>query len=211
MKIVILSGGNPPSIELLKEELMEASVLICADSGANFLFQYDIVPDYLIGDFDSINPEALKYFYSSKSSVEKYPVEKDDTDTQLALLKAVELNASTIVFLGCTGSRLDHTFGNLGLLLQCINLGIKAYIRDDKNTICLSDKPLEIFGKANEYFSLLAYGSDIDNLTIHGSKYNLNNYRLRLGSSLTISNMFIENKVSISFNSGILMITKSFD
>jgi thiamine pyrophosphokinase len=211
MKIVILSGGNPPSIGLLKEELMESSILICADSGANFLFQYDIIPDYLIGDFDSINPEALKYFYSSKSSVEKYPVEKDDTDTQLALLKAVELNASTIVFLGCTGSRLDHTFGNLGLLLQCINLGIKASIRDDKNTIWLSDKPLEIIGKANEYFSLLAYGSDIDNLTIHGAKYNLNNYSLRLGSSLTISNMFIENKVSIMFNSGILMITKSFD
>lgn len=211
MKVVILSGGNSPSIELLKEELMESSILICADSGANCLFQYDIIPDYLIGDFDSINPEALKHFYNSKSIIEKYPVEKDDTDTQLALLKAVELNATTIVFLGCTGSRFDHTFGNLGLLLQCINLGIKAYIRDDKNTIWLSDRSLEVIGKANEYFSLLAYGSDVDNLTIQGAKYNLKNHCLRLGSSLTISNVFIENKVSISFNSGILMITKSFD
>jgi thiamine pyrophosphokinase len=211
MKVVIISGGNPPTIGMLKEELMESSVLICADSGANCLFQYDIIPDYLIGDFDSIKPEALKHFYRSKSSVEKYPVEKDDTDTQLALLKAVELNATTIVFLGCTGSRFDHTFGNLGLLLQCITLGINAYIKDDKNTIWLANKSLCIKGKACECFSLLAYGSDVDNLTIQGAKYNLNNYSLRLGSSLTISNEFAENEVNISFNSGILMITKSFD
>ena len=211
MKAVIISGGNPPSIELLKEELKEASILICADSGANCLFQYEIIPSYLIGDFDSIKPEVLNYFRSSKSIIEKHPIEKDDTDTQLALKKALEINTNTIVFLGCTGSRLDHTFGNLGMLLQCINLGIKAYIRDDNNTIWLTDKSVDISGKASEYFSLLAYGSDVDNLTIQGSKYNLYNFTLRLGSSLTISNEFIENKVNISFTSGILMITKSFD
>jgi thiamine pyrophosphokinase len=211
MKVVILSGGSPPSLELLKEELMEPSILIGVDSGANCLFQYDIIPDYLIGDFDSIRPEVLCYFNLSKSIVEKHPIEKDDTDTKLALLKAVELNASTIVFLGCTGSRLDHTFGSLGLLLQCINFGIQAYIRDDKNTIWLTDKSLGISGKACEYFSLLAYGSDVNNLTIQGAKYNLDDYLLKLGSSLTISNEFVANKVSISFSSGILMITKSFD
>jgi thiamine pyrophosphokinase len=211
MKVVIVSGGNPPSLELLKEELMEPSILIGVDSGANCLFQYDIIPDYLIGDFDSIKPEALSFFNASNSIVEKHPIEKDDTDTQLALLKAAELNATTIVFLGCTGSRLDHTFGNLGLLLQCINFGMQAYIRDDKNTIWLTDKSFDISGKTSEYFSVLAYGSDVNNLTIEGAKYNLNNYILKLGSSLTISNEFVKNKVKISFSSGILMITKSFD
>ncbi len=211
MKAIIIAGGIPPSIELIKEELLEPSVIICADSGANCLFQYNLTCDYLIGDFDSIKPEAMDYHYNSKCVIEKYPVEKDDTDTQLALLKAIELNATNIVFLGCTGSRLDHTFGNIGLLLKCLEYNVKAYIRDDKNTIWLTDKPIYINGRKDEYFSLLAYGSTVNNLTIQGAKYNLTNYNLRLGSSLTLSNEFAETTVKIDFNNGMLLITKSFD
>lgn len=211
MKAVVIAGGSPPSIELLKDELRQPCILICADSGANCLFDYNIFADYLIGDFDSIKPEALLFFQNSECIIEKHPIEKDDTDTQLALLKAVELEVKSIVFLGCTGSRLDHTFGNIGLLIQCINLGIQACIRDDKNTIWLTDKPIAILGKAGEYFSLLAYGDDVKGLSIQGAKYNLQSYDLRLGSNLTLSNEFVENKVDVIFSNGILLVTKSID
>lgn len=211
MKAVIISGGNPPSHELIKQELVEACLVICADSGADCLFKYNIIPDYLIGDFDSIHPEALSYLNNSKCIIERHPVEKDETDTQLALTKAFELGAETIVFLGCTGTRLDHTFGNLGLLLQCLDAGIAAYIKDENNTIWMADDALEVTGEPGEYFSLLAYGSDVNNLTIKGAKYNLDNYNLSLGSNLTISNQFEDDRVAINFQSGILIITKSFD
>lgn len=211
MKAVIISGGKPPSRKLLEQEFVEPCFLICADSGADCLFNYNILPDYLIGDFDSIAPEALSYISNTKCIIERHPAEKDETDTQLALTKALKLQAETIVFLGCTGSRLDHTVGNLGLLLQCLNIGITAYIKDENNTILMANEALELTGAPGEYFSVLAYGSDINNLSIKGAKYNLDNYYLELGSSLTVSNQFKDEKVRIDFQRGLLLITKSCD
>lgn len=211
MKVIIIAGGSPPSRELLENEMREQCILICADSGANCLFDYEIIPDYLVGDFDSIGVMALDYFKKSPCFIEKYPVEKDDTDAQLALNKALFLNASSIVFLGCTGSRLDHTLGNFGLLLQCLEKGVKACIKDSNNIIWLTDKPISITGKQGDYFSILPYGTPIKSLTIKGAKYPLSDYNLELGSSLTLSNQFLDETVDIQFNDGILIITKSFD
>jgi thiamine pyrophosphokinase len=212
MEAVIISGGTPPSLDLIKKQLEgEQTILICADSGANHLYKYNIKPDYLIGDFDSIDAEILECFSKSNCIIEQYPIEKDYTDTQLALKKALDIGATSVIFLGCTGSRLDHTLGNLGLLAQCLDFKIKACIKDNNNTIWLTDVPTYIRGKKGEYFSLLAYGSSVDSLTIEGSKYDLNNYNLSLGSSLTLSNQFVENEIKISFKKGILLITKSFD
>jgi thiamine pyrophosphokinase len=211
MKAIILAGGKPPKKELLEREMTEPYVLICADSGANCLYDYRIVPDYLIGDFDSIEKSAFDYFNKSSCIIEKFPVEKDETDAQLALNKAFSLKASRIVFLGCTGSRLDHTLGNFGLLLQCLDNGVEASIKDSNNTIWLTNKSISLTGNKGDYFSVLSYGAPINSLTIKGAKYPLNNHFLELGSSLTLSNQFIDETVEIEFNDGILLLTKSFD
>lgn len=206
MKIVILSGGTPPSCELIKKELNDSSFLICADSGANCLFEYSIFPDYLIGDFDSISKEAMEFFKQNNTTIERYPREKDSTDTQIALEKAISLGADEIVFLGCTGGRIDHTFGNLGLLKKCLDLKVNAYLTDDKNIIFITGKPIEISGFAGECFSIQAFGSKVRNLTIRNAKYELFNYELCFGDPLTISNEFIGKGVNIEFDEGILLI-----
>jgi thiamine pyrophosphokinase len=211
MKVVIIAGGTPPKRELLENEMKESCIIIAADSGANCLYDYSIVPDYLLGDFDSIDKNAFDYFSKSSCIIEKHPVEKDDTDAQLALNKAFSLNASSIVLLGCTGSRLDHTLGNFGLLLQCLDNGVEASIKDSNNTIWLINKPISLNGKKGDYFSVLPYGAPIKKLTINGAKYPLNNHTLELGSSLTLSNQFLDEIVEIEFNDGILLVTKSFD
>lgn len=62
MKAIIVSGGSAPSRKLIEEEIDEDSILICADGGANCLYEYKIIPDYLIGDFDSIDKNVLTFF-----------------------------------------------------------------------------------------------------------------------------------------------------
>ena len=62
MRVVIVSGGEAPTYSLLKKELKEESYLIAADSGTNVLFKYDIFPQLIIGDLDSINNTALNCF-----------------------------------------------------------------------------------------------------------------------------------------------------
>lgn len=212
MKIVIVSGGNAPSYDLINNELKDSSILICADSGGDCLYKYNIVPSYLMGDFDSISKEALNFFSKyEKCSIEKYPVDKDFTDTELVFNKALELGSSEIVFLGCTGTRIDHLMGNIGMLLKCLNLNVKAYIKDDNNCIEITNKPIKIRGQKGEIFSLQAYCDIVKGLTIKGAKYELVDYNLPLGDARTISNEFIDSDVQINFHKGTLLIFHSKD
>ncbi|MDP4177431.1 MAG: thiamine diphosphokinase [Bacillota bacterium] len=206
MKIIILSGGVKPSYKLLIKEINNCDLIICADSGANCLYRYNIIPDYLIGDFDSIDEQILKFFTEKQVIIERYPKEKDSTDTEIAFEKAISLGASEIIFLGCTGGRIDHTLGNLGLLKKCLDLKIDAYLVDDQNIIFINDKPLVISGTAGENFSIQAFGGTVKNLTIKNAKYELSNYDLYFGDPLTVSNEFIGKNVSIEFDNGILLI-----
>lgn len=211
MKVVIISGGQPPSFDVIKKELIDSSFLICADSGANCLFKYKIVPHYLLGDFDSINPEVLEFFLDKDCKTYRYPKEKDFTDTEIALNKAIELGAEEVVFLGCTGSRLDHTFGNIGLLLKCIKLKIKAFLIDDNNIIFMTNESVVLEGEKGKTFSLLAYGSDVKALTLKGVKYELKDYELKVGDPLTLSNEFIMDKAEVNFDAGNLLVLYSKD
>lgn len=211
MKVLIIAGGVFPSVKLLEEELKSSSVVICADSGANGLYSNNVTPDILMGDFDSISKEALKYFEEKGCAIDKYPKEKDLTDSEIALKKALELGAKEIVFLGCTGHRLDHVMGNLGLLAKCCELNVEAYIKDDNNTIFAVKKPVKLKGSLGELFSLCSFGDFVDNLSVKGAKYELNNYLLRIGDPRTISNEFFHEEVDITFSSGMLIIIKSRD
>ncbi|KZL94437.1 thiamine diphosphokinase [Clostridium magnum] len=212
MKILIVSGGSPPSYELIKEELKDSSFLICADSGGECLYKYNIIPNFLMGDFDSISLEALEFFRAhEKCTIDTYPKDKDFTDTELVLNKAAQLGASEIVFLGCTGTRMDHFMGNMGMLLKCLKLNIKAYIKDNNNIIEITDKPIRIKKEKGTTFSLQAYCDKVKDLNIRGAKFELENYDLTLGDPRTVSNEFLNNDVDIDFKSGILLIFYSKD
>ncbi|HEY5561143.1 MAG TPA: thiamine diphosphokinase [Clostridiaceae bacterium] len=206
MKVIIISNGEPPLESMLKDELVNSSLLICADGGANCLYKYGIIPDILIGDFDSIREDILSYYEKKGCALIKHPVNKDFTDTELALETAKELGAKEIVFLGATGNRLDHTLGNISLLLSCLNSGLKAFIIDNKNKIIAVNKSTEIFGEPGDLFSLIPYGEEVTGLTLSGCEYILNKYNLKLGSTITLSNTFIDKKVKINFEKGLLLI-----
>ncbi|MHC6179567.1 thiamine diphosphokinase [Clostridium sp. JNZ X4-2] len=211
MKAVIVSGGSAPSRELVEEELGKDSILICADGGGNCLYKYNITPEYLMGDFDSIDQKVLEFFKKKNCNIEKYPKAKNYTDTEIVVDRALKLGADEIVLLGSTGSRVDHLLGNLGMLLKCSLKGIKAYIRDEHNTIGLLDKSTTIEGNTGEVFSLHAYCNIVKNLNIIGAKYKLNDYDLKLGDGRTVSNEFLKRSVDIIFDSGRLLLMKSKD
>lgn len=211
MKILIVSGGKNPSFKLLNEEVKNCDYLICVDSGANCLYKYNIIPDLLLGDFDSINKEAFEYFKNSNCKIDVYPKEKDFTDSELALETAIKMGANSIIMLGFTGSRIDHLLGNLGLLIKCLNNNIEAYIKDDNNVITLINKPCKFSGNKGDIISFQAYSDVVKHLTIKGAKYPLNNYDLGLGESLTISNEFNGNDVEVLFDKGRLLVILAKD
>lgn len=211
MKIVLISGGEPPCKEILFEEIEDCDYIVCADSGANYLFENKITPNYLIGDFDSINTNVLEYFKNKGSKLERFPSEKDWTDTEIAINLAIKLGATNIVMLGCTGTRIDHLFGNLGLLKRCYNLGVIATLKDNHNEITFIKSGAKLNGKRGEIFSLQSLGDYIENLSIEGAKYPLFNHNLKTGDCLTISNEFLDGKVEIKFNGEVILFMRCKD
>lgn len=210
MKIIIISGGTPPSLNLLQQEISNCSYIIGADGGANYLCNYNFLPHFVIGDLDSIQASTLQFLKEKNVPIEQHPKDKDCTDTQLALRKAIALGATEIVFLGGTGgARIDHFFGNVGLLLECLRNNISATIKDHNNIITLLDKPTTIKGDKGKIFSLYAYSELVSNLNITGAKFDLSNYNLELGNSLTLSNEFLDGAVKITFSSGKLLLIRS--
>lgn len=211
MKVIIISGGNPPSKELLTKEMDDGAFLIGADSGANCLFRYNIKPDLLVGDFDSIDKKILYHFKNNNCRIDTYPTEKDFTDTEIAVQKALSMKPNKIVLMGCTGSRVDHLLGNIGMLKNCLENGVDACIVDQNNYIRLTDASTSLKGTVGQTFSLQAYGDEVIGLTIEGAKYPLTNYNLKIGQSITISNEFVLPLVNIKFKAGILMVILSKD
>ncbi len=206
-----MGGGAEPSKEILEEELSNAQYLICADGGGNCLYKHNIIPDYLLGDFDSIDKDILDFFIAKHCIVETYPKEKNYTDSEICFNKAIELSVTEITMLGFTGSRLDHMLGNLGLLNKCLTRGIKGVIRDNNNKIFITNQNSIIKREVNKFFSLQAYSDIVENLTIIGAKYPLNNYKLFKGDTRTISNEFNNQDIQIKFDTGTLLIIIATD
>ncbi|ADL51625.1 thiamine diphosphokinase [Clostridium cellulovorans] len=213
-KVLVICGGDMPSQELLEAEIISSQYVIAADKGGEVLYKYKRCPDLLVGDFDSIDNKTIDYFKQRNTPIEKYPMEKDFTDGEMAVEKAIAMNPQEIVLLGCNGARLDHVFSSIGLLYKVLKSNIRAYIKNDNNTIFLSDRSTCINPKkeyADRKLSVLPYGAEVTNLTIKGAKYPLNNFQLRIGDMLTVSNEFIGCQVDITFDSGILIIFLSKD
>ena len=206
MKILIIGGGAPPSNELLKKECENSDYIICADRGGEYIRAIGWLPNLLLGDFDSLNEDLLNYYLNSRVTIERFPSKKDYTDTELCLHKAIELNPDKVTLLSCTGSRLDHVMGNIGLLKQLLDKNIKGYIKDDNNNIFLVKEPSEIYGTPGQIISFQAFSEKVTGLTVEGVAYPLNNYSLKSWSAYTVSNVFLNDRVNITFKSGILMI-----
>ena len=218
-KVLIITGGRTDT-DFVAEAYKEYSpdVVIVADRGVMAAKELDIIPDYVVGDFDSGDTTVVEYFKSQfevygKPMVRTFNPEKDETDTELAISLALTLNPKEIVLLGATGTRLDHTMANIELLYRITESGVRARIIDEYNVISIHDKEITLkrdkaFG---EYFSLIPFTDSVKGLNIRGAKYEVENYILSSGSSLGVSNEFMKNIVKISFDSGILILFQTSD
>ena len=212
---VIVVGGSINdsfALEYIKNEMPFYS--IAADSGMNFFYRNDLIPDLIVGDFDSASKEALEFFKTKESIAwEKLNPVKDDTDTEFAIRKALAMGAEKITLLGATGTRLDHMLGNIELLGIGLQANVPIQIIDDKNKVRMINSGIRIkkekqFGK---YVSLIPYTSEVKGLTLTGFKYPLDKYDLKGFCSLGVSNEIVDLEAEISFESGILIVIEAKD
>ena len=214
-KTVIISGGtiNEGFAEKILAEYEGASV-IGVDKGVEYLYRHQIIPQYIVGDFDSIDPEIIDYYRNETHvSIREYNPIKDATDTEIAISLGITLGSSEILILGATGGRVDHLWANVQTLVIACNAGVKAYILDEKNKISVIDKPC-VLKKSEAYgpfLSVFSLTGEIFDFSIRGTKWPLMHHMLRPCDSLTVSNRFEEEQVEIDFSSGMLVVMETRD
>jgi len=216
MKTLIITGGsieNDFALSFLKK--IKVDYIIGVDKGLQFCYEHQIMPDYIVGDFDSLPAEILIWFKVNKNiPIREYNPVKDATDTMIALEKALEKNSSEIWILGATGTRLDHVLCNIQILKNAWQEGVMAYLVDRHNLICLPIGPRFVLQKEKQhgkYVSFFPLENTVEDLTLKGFKYPLKKYCLRNLEGLGVSNEIVDDVAEVSWTKGILVMIQSQD
>ena len=209
MKIGICASG--PSSEMM---LPKVDYLIGVDRGASTLLAKGYMPDEMIGDFDSVSEEEFIELTKVIPKYERVSALKDETDTDLALIRAVQLAPSEVFVTCVTGGRLDHqeaVFRSV-LRFQLENPTISFQVMNHQNAIqYLLPGTHNLRSDGFKYVSFFAYSEVIHEVTLSGVKYETNKVHMEPTSTLFTSNEIIEDKASISFSNGICLMIKSKD
>jgi thiamine pyrophosphokinase len=209
-KALIVGNGEETDKSII--ENIKYDYVICADGGLEKVKSYGIMPDVIIGDFDSVDISVLKQYESYNVPIEKFPSEKDCTDMDLAVEFAVSKGYNNIILTGASGSRLDHTLGNIMLMEKYFKTGVNITIIDNNNEMrIISDNTdLIIDFKEGYYISIIPVDDFIQGINLKGFKYNLYNVNVQRGSTLCISNQIVNHKGRITLRKGtaILFISK---
>lgn len=205
MKCLILANGSYGPLESY-QHLLTADIILCADGGANYAYLMKIIPDYIIGDMDSINSEAKEFYLQKQVTFRKFPKQKDFTDTQLVISFAEDLGASEIIFFGSLGDRLDHTLSNIYSSMDACKKGKKVLHYSPDLTIYIVAEKLNLHGRLGDLVSVLALTDDVDGLTERGFKYPLEKVRLEKTNPFAISNYLITENAEIELDNGIIAV-----
>jgi thiamine pyrophosphokinase len=207
-KCIIIANGDLPKrnhIKILMQKNYDT--IICADGGANSAAKLNVIPDFIIGDFDSITDETKKMFHNKSKFIQIK--RQNDTDVEKCLKFAIKNKFSEAILLGATGDRLDHSICNLGIVLKFYDK-IKIKIVHQKSLLIPISGEVNFKTTKGETISL--YGFDEKTfITSIGLKYKLKKESLPFGKKESTSNVAISNTVHLKIENGIIFLIRDFD
>ena len=187
----------------LRERPQPGDLVLAADAGYEVCRREGIVPDLVLGDFDSMEqPMDFK-------NVLRVPVEKDDTDTMLAVKTALENDCDEIYIYGGTGGkRLDHTLANLQTLLYLRRRGARGYLYDnDFVWTAIENESLTIRREVEwGLFSAFCLGDRAEGIDEVGFQYSLQDASLMPDFPLGVSNHIMEDTATVTVRRGALIV-----
>jgi thiamine pyrophosphokinase len=194
--IIFCAGGFTE----LAAPVQKDDYMIAADGGLRHLEAIGLVPNAILGDFDSLGytPENATVF----------PVEKDDTDAMLAVRQALSMGFSEIhLYGGLDGKRLDHTIANLQTLQFLADHNAVGYLIGNHYIATVVKNGFLSFPEsASGIVSVFCMGQDAQGVTLTGLKYELTNGTLTAGFPLGVSNHFTGKSATVSVKCGTLLV-----
>ncbi len=193
----IVGASDTKGIYIDKQE---NDYIIAADAGYSALKQMDIVPDMVVGDMDSLGN------IPNLENVIRHPVEKDDTDTALALAEGIKRGYRNFIIYGGLGRRLDHSIANIQNCAGCADHGARCWIWGEGNAVCVfGDGAIHFEKEMTGVVSVFSVGRSYG-VTLDGLKYSLTDACLTSFVPLGVSNEFIGVPATISVADGVLAV-----
>lgn len=186
--------------DALAEPLAAEDFVIAADGGLRHTEKLGVVPNEILGDFDSLGftPEGANVF----------PVEKDDTDSMLAVRRGLALGYREFLLYGSVdGPRLDHTVANFQTLQFLSDHGAVGYLIGRDNIITVVKNGSVVFPTSSRgILSVFCVGPDARGVAERGLYYPLEDAVLTSGFPLGASNHFTGREAEISVKNGSLLL-----
>lgn len=209
-RALLITGGDQPSTELIRQAKEVCSYFVCADRGAKAYIEAGLLPDLIVGDMDSID-ETTRQAIASVGRQKVLPVEKDDTDTQAALDILFAEGFEEVLMLGALGGRMDHELGNIMLLV--------GYGRREKNIIIWNEEnAMRYVSRGNwqiehskDYFSIVPMSDNGITISLEGFYYFLEKTKVATGISRTLSNYIVDEQGTMVIETGDGIIFMSCD
>ena len=219
MLYIIVTGGPLPdeAADLIRRYSVQSedTVIIGCDGGCDFLAQHGLIPHLALGDMDSISEDGIRFLEDNHIFVERYPVEKDWTDTEIALGKT-EDSDEVLIVCPVTG-RIDHVIANLQLMLNLRSEGRRIFASDgisfcyplagsDGDSVDIDIKDMQ----KQLSVSLVPwdFSVPVKGVSTKGLYYALENQDLTAGKTLSFSNHPLKGarSISVSVKSGMLLV-----
>ena len=213
-RIVIFANGELPHLNKARSLIQQNDYIICADGGTRHALALDVKPDLIIGDMDSAEKGQLQKLKQAEVSIELFPHDKNETDLELAIHRAIELNAKQILIVAALGGRLDQTLANITLLTD-IRLstlrhgsgqGFDIRLDDGIEEIFFCRDQVQVHGKSGDIVSLIPWGGAATEVQTMNLKWELRKETLYPGRTRGISNEMTHDTASISIGSGLLLV-----
>lgn len=211
MKVLLISGGyinTKWAVSFLK--LNNYDKIIAVDGGLSAANLLGIYPDIVVGDLDTVSEDVIvSYENNNAGQVIRLNPVKDDTDTQYAMMYAINMGAKEIHIIGGTGNRFDHMLANVYLLKLAYEKGVRAYLFDEMNKIYIISghtklKKDKIY---NKYISFIQLEGPALNVTLEGFKYQVSNFDFDTSKQyrLAVSNEYEGEEASVTIGKGMLV------
>jgi len=207
LRAVIFANGVLNNLQDIHNIILPDDLIIAADGGMTHCRALGIKPSIVIGDLDSLDPDYLKSFQTSGTEIISYPINKDQTDLELAFFKALDLGSDEILVLGALGARWDMTIANLFLSASPEFSKVTIRLIDGHQEIILlrGKGELTFKGKKGDILSIVPLGQDAYGVTLRGLEYPLKDDVLKFGATRGISNVLIDDTATVYLKKGLLL------
>jgi thiamine pyrophosphokinase len=203
--VVVFAGGDPVG-PATGDRLPAGAYVIAADSGIEQAQALGWPIDLAVGDFDSVDPDALAAAELAGARVERHPVAKDATDLELALVAAAACHPTEMVVVGGAGGRLDHLLGGLLALTDDAYSHIRVRAEMGAARVFVVRDQVEVTGRLGELVTLLAIGRPAFGVSTSGLRFALRDYTLEPASTRGVSNVLVDEPARVTVTDGLVLV-----